>query len=100
MRLAVGGGGNPFERHGADPHAPVGYIGLEREQASVADVPLTVDMRDQQPRVRTSDDTCQAELMCMHQAREQRPVLRLGCVAHADRLGMLGYPNPASSSTR
>jgi hypothetical protein len=75
MCLSVRGRRNPLEDHGADPHPPVGNVGFEREQSRVADVPLAVDVRDQQPRVRASSDACYAELVCLGEAGQQRPTL-------------------------
>lgn len=51
MRFLVGGRRNPLKDHRADPHPVVRNLGGERAQASVTDVMLAVDMRDQEPRV-------------------------------------------------
>ena len=85
---------DPLEDHSADLHPPVGDLGLERKQTGAADVPVPIDVRDQQARIRTGGYPGQAELVGAGEACQQRPVLGLGGRPPADRLGMLDEPDP------
>jgi hypothetical protein len=63
VRDAVGVRRYPVEDHRADARAHVGNLGFERSKSRVADVSVTVEMCDEQPRVGAGCDPEQSQLV-------------------------------------